>query len=683
MRKGFMPSSLDDLQRYRLLIESVIDYAIFMLDPEGHVTTWNPGAARFKGYSEAEILGQHFSRFYTEPDRASGLPARALATAAHKGSFEHEGWRVRKDGTRFWANVVIDSIRAPSGELLGFAKITRDLTERKLAEDALRQSEEQFRLLVQGVVDYAIYMLDTEGRVTNWNSGAERIKGYTADEILGRHFSCFYLEEDIAAGIPEQALATALREGKYEKESLRRRKDGTRFWAHVVIDPIRDASGRHIGFAKITRDVTARRATEEALAETRARLTQSQKLEAIGQLTGGIAHDFNNLLTAVLGSLALLRKRLPDDPKLTRLIDNALAGAQRGANLTQRLLAFARRQDLQPQPLDLIDLVRGMSELMQSSASGVRIETQFPLRLGRVLGDANQLELAILNLVINARDAMPEGGTITLQGREETVAAQNPLGLEAGDYVRFAVVDTGEGMDADTLSRATEPFFTTKGVGRGTGLGLSMVHGIAEQSGGSLQLKSRKGEGTTAEIWLRRAPRAPLDAPAPADAPGHEHVPPPLAPMIVLVVDDDPLVLQNAAAMLDDLGHHPLEAPSGAKALGLLRARGDVDLVITDQVMPEMTGLELANAIKAEWPDLPVLLATGYAELPANRALDLPKLAKPFGQDVLAQALVHALSRPADAVAPLGGRKMSSSKRAPPPGHLVHPRRFRRYPPRG
>ena len=634
-----------DEQRFRLLVEAVVDYAIYMLDPTGRVVSWNAGAQRFKGYTEAEILGHHFSRFYTDEDRAAGVPARALATAAREGRFEAEGWRVRKDGARFWANVVIDPIRTPSGELVGFAKVTRDLTARKATEDALRLSEERFRRLVQGVTDYAIYMLDPDGRVANWNAGAERIKGYTADEIIGQHFSRFYTERDRAAGIPAHALATAAGAGKYENEALRVRKDGTEFWAHVVIDPIYDDDGKLAGFAKITRDVTERRRAEEALADARAKLLQSQKMEAVGQLTGGIAHDFNNLLTAVLGSLELLRKRLPDDPKLRRLLDNAVQGAQRGASLTQRMLAFARRQDLKVEAVDVSDLVRGMSDLLQRSiGSRIRIETRFPLGLAAAQGDPNQLELALLNLVLNARDAMPEGGTIVLSARQETIGPDNPDRLAPGDHVCISVADTGEGMDEATLARAAEPFFTTKGVGRGTGLGLSMVHGVAEQSGGRLLLRSRPGEGTTAEIWLR-----PADLAAVVDQalPEETGAPVRARPLTILVVDDDALVLMNTAAMLDDLGHEVLEASSGQQALRVLRRGKPVDLVLTDQVMPGMTGLDLLAEIAAEWPGVPVVLASGYAELPAGTDPDLPRLAKPFQQEALARAVAqHA--RPAE-----------------------------------
>ena len=317
-RERFDASSSGD-SRYRMLVDAVTDYATYMLDPDGRISSWNPGARRLKGYEESEILGEHFSRFYTEADRQTGLPRRALEIAAREGKFEGEGWRCRKDGTRFWAYVVIDPIRDASGNLVGFAKVTRDLTERKLAEEALRQSEQQFRLLIQSVTDYAIYMLTPDGRVSSWNAGAERIKGYLPEEIIGEHFSRFYTEEDRQAGVPQTALETAAREGRFEKEGWRVRKDGSQFMASIVIDAIRAPDGKILGFAKITRDITERREAERALQEAREALFQSQKMDAVGQLTGGVAHDFNNLLMAVLGSLELVRKRLPADPKMMRL----------------------------------------------------------------------------------------------------------------------------------------------------------------------------------------------------------------------------------------------------------------------------------------------------------------------------------------------------------------------------
>jgi PAS domain S-box-containing protein len=580
-------------QRFRMLVEAVADYAIYMLDPHGVVQTWNAGAERFKGYTPDEIIGQHFSRFYPEEDCQSGLPARALEIASREGRFEQEGWRVRKDGSRMWAHVVIDPIRDNSGNLVGFAKITRDITEKKAAQEELRRSEERFRLLVQGVSDYAIYMLDPLGRVTNWNPGAERFKGYTEQEIVGEHFSRFYTEEDRQSGLPARALETAAREGRFLHEGWRVRKDGTPFWADVVIDAIRDEDGNLIGFAKITRDVTERREAQLALEEARARLVQSQKMETVGQLTGGIAHDFNNLLAVVLGNLDLARKRLPDDPKLRQLIDNSLEAAKRGASLTQRMLAFARRQELKTEPVDVTERVRNMAEILQGAIGpNVQINSQFPLRIRPAVVDANQLELAILNLAVNARDAMPEGGTLTIAAQEVCVGPDDPSGLKPGDYIRLSVTDTGEGMDEQTLARAVEPFFTTKGIGKGTGLGLSMIHGFAEQSSGRLMLKSQKAKGTTAELLLPVAAQGPAaTSKAEPESPRRMR---PFRKLCVLVVDDDPLVLMNTAAMLEDLGHEVVEAISGEQALRVLRRGNGIDLVITDHLMPGMTGAELS-----------------------------------------------------------------------------------------
>src|SRR4029453_4473735 len=310
--------AMSEAERIQLLIGAVKDYAIYMLDSEGRVATWNPGAERFKGYKAAEIIGQHFSRFFTPEDMAADVPGRALRIAAREGRFEAEGWRMRKDGSRFWANTVIDSIRDDKGKLLGFAKITRDVTDKSEQEQALFESEQLFRMLVQGGRDYAIYMLDKDGRITNWNAGAEAIKGYKAGEIIGEHFSRFYTEEERSSGEPERALETALEHGKYEREAWRVRQDGSLFWASVLIDPIYDENGEHIGFAKVTRDITQKKLDQEELEHTREALAQAQKLQALGELTGGIAHDFNNLMTVIAGASDFLLKRrdLPEEKKI-------------------------------------------------------------------------------------------------------------------------------------------------------------------------------------------------------------------------------------------------------------------------------------------------------------------------------------------------------------------------------
>jgi PAS domain S-box-containing protein len=636
-------SDRDEAERSRILVEAITDYAIYMLDRSGRVTSWNAGAERIKGYKADEVIGQNFAQFYTEEDRAKGLPERVLATSAREGKFEGQGWRVRKDGSRFWAHVVVDPIRNSQGELTGYAKVTRDLTQWHEAQEALRRSEEQFRLLVQGVTDYALYMLSPEGIVTNWNIGGQRIKGYAPHEIIGRHFSQFYTEEDRARRLPQRALETAAREGRYESEGWRVRKDGSRFWSHVVVDAIRAPDGALLGFAKITRDITERKAALESLDRAREALFQSQKMEAVGQLTGGVAHDFNNLLMAVLGSLELLRKRISGDPQHLRLLDNAILGAKRGATLTQRMLAFARRQELDARPLDLPLLAHGMSELLERSLGmDVGIEMVFPASLPRIMADQNQLELALLNLCVNARDAMKAGGNIRIMADEEHVGADNERGLARGNYVRLVVTDTGEGMSAETLARATEPFFTTKGVGKGTGLGLSMVHGMAEQMGGKLTLWSRPGEGTSAEIWLP----AMSDGDSPEHAQTEVREPAAAAGRLkILAVDDDRLVLFNTTAMLEEMGHNVVEAVSGEEALARLREQ-NFDLVITDQSMPRMTGLQLMEEIHANWPKLPVILATGYAEIPGGTHLKAPRLSKPFTERDLAHAVAAAGRQP-------------------------------------
>ncbi len=648
MAKDAGGDTVQERDRYRLLVNAITDYAIYMLDPEGRVVSWNAGAERFKGYTPSEILGEHFSRFYSEEDRAADVPARALKQAATEGRFEQEGWRVRKDGTRFWAHVVIDPIWSPDdGSLIGYAKITRDLTERKLAAEALRKSEEEFRLLVEGVVDYAIYMLDPEGRVTTWNMGAQRIKGYRPEEIIGGHFSTFYTEADRAAGAPAEALSIAAREGRFETEALRVRKDGSRFNAHVVIDAIRNEEGELLGFAKVTRDVTERVESHRALEGAKEALFQSQKIEAIGQLTGGIAHDFNNLLMAVLGSLELVRKRLDYDPRITPLIDNAIQGAERGAVLTQRMLSFARKQELKFVAVDVPLLVQGMSEFIERTIGpNIEVALRFPRGLPRVHTDPYQLEAALLNLVVNARDAMPRGGAITITA-EPSAHPDALAGTSDAGFVRISVRDTGEGMDEETLKRATEPFFTTKGAGKGTGLGLSMVHGLAEQSGGRFGLTSGEGEGVTAHIWLPVAAageEAEVTAVTPAECSGRQG-------LRILAVDDDRLVLINTAAMLEDLGHTVITATSGKEGLEAVQRESDIDLVITDEVMPKMSGSQMAARMLEARPDLPIGVVTGYADL-ADRgsrlSLGLPRLGKPFTQAALA-AFVDQLMVAGDA----------------------------------
>jgi PAS domain S-box-containing protein len=601
-------SGLDD--KFELLVQSVTDYAIFMLDSDGVVTSWNPGARRFKGYEAGEIIGQHFSAFYTPEDLERQIPKIALETAQRDGRFEAEGWRVRKDGSRFWANVVIDPIWLPDGELVGFAKVTRDLSERRAAEEKLRQSEERFRLLVQSVSDYAIFMLDTEGRVSSWNAGAERFLGYGADEIIGEHFSRVYTEEERTAGAPEAALAEAKRDGRFDAEGWRVRKDGSQFWSSVIIDPILNDDGELIGFAKVTRDLTERREIED-------QLRQSQKMEAVGQLTGGIAHDFNNLLTGISGSLEMMQVRMAQGrtAEVDRYFIAAQGAVKRAAALTHRLLAFSRRQTLDPRPGNVNRLLDGLEELVRRTMGpGIDVEVVGASGVWPVLVDANQLENAILNLCINARDAMPDGGKLTIETAnrwlDERAAREHDLPV--GQYVSLCVTDTGTGMTPEVIAKAFDPFFTTKPLGEGTGLGLSMIYGFARQSGGHIRIYSEVGQGTTMCLYLPRHNEDALD---------DDHVAPQSQTMplgegeVVLVVDDEPTIRMLVSEILSDSGYSVIEAPDGPTGLRLLESNTRIDLLITDIGLPGgMNGRQVADAARVSRPDLKVLFITGYAE---------------------------------------------------------------------
>ena len=380
---------------------------------------------------------------------------------------------------------------------------------------------------------------------------------------------------------------------------------------------------------------------EERTREREAALAQvheMRKVESLGQLTGGVAHDFNNLLMAVLGNLELVRKFLPSDPKIRRLIDGAIQGAERGATLTKRMLAFARRQELKPETVDVPNLIDSMVEMLRRSLGpGIQIKTDFETDLPPTRVDPNQLELALLNLALNARDAMPLGGRLTISAHRERIGAGDVPGLQPGDYVCIAERDTGEGMDEVTLKRATEPFFTTKGAGRGTGLGLSMVDGLVAQSGGAMRITSQQGAGSTVELWLPVAEAEAIERPRP------------VAPQRVqesrccrvLVIDDDPIVLAGTAAMLEDLGHTATEVDSAEQGLKILQSDASIDLVITDHAMPGMTGTELAKRIRRKWPELPVIIATGYAELPGELDPSVPRLSKPYRQQDLAAVVAQ------------------------------------------
>lgn len=604
-----------------------------VIDANGIFRSVSPSWTRILGHPADAVVGRHFRDFMHPDDVTASSNAFARAFGNEElNNYENRFEAVDGSYHRIeWHTTLEDGLVYAYG---------RDVTERRRVEEALSSSEEQFRHLVQGVTDYAIYMLDLEGHVSSWNEGARRIKGYEPEEIIGEHFSRFYPKEDRAKGEPTRALETARREGRFLAEGWRVKKSGERFRASVVIDAIRDDDGRPIGFAKITRDITEREQTQRELELARETLFQSQKMEAIGQLTGGVAHDFNNLLMAVLSSLDLLRKRLPNDPLMQRLLNNAVEGAQRGATLTQRMLAFARRQDLKVDRVDVSQLLAGMNDLVQRSIGPEwPITTSFPLKLPAVRADANQLEMALLNLIVNARDATPSGGPILISATCQDLKDNAVTKLPTGSYVRLVVKDQGMGMDPETLQRATEPFFTTKGVGKGTGLGLPMVHGMAQQIGGTFDLVSKKGEGTSAILWLPIAQSEPVKA----ETPVIEDVRPPASSMTILAVDDDALVLINTVALLEDLGHTVIEAASAHEALELFRARKDIDLLVTDQAMPNITGVELISAIDEIRPGMPAIIASGYGEGVSIPGRDVVRLGKPFNQVRLAEAIAEAV----------------------------------------
>src|SRR5438067_4748645 len=440
-------------RRFRLLVQAVKDCAIYMLDPSGIIVNWNSGAERLKGYLAAEIVGQHFSKFYTREDRMAGLPARVLETTLREGHYEAEGWRLRKDGGRFWAAVEVDAIRDENNQLIGFAKVTRDITERQVAQQTLRETARQFRTLIGGVTDYALFMLDPNGLVVNWNTGAERIKGYAADEIIGQHFSRFYTERDRASGLPALALQTAAQEGRYEAEGWRVRKDGSLFWANAIIDRITDEHGALIGFAKITRDITERRNAQLALQEAQAQRAQAQKMEALGQLTGGVAHDFNNLLMIVGGHLQSLKKLVGDDERGRRAAEAIELATKRGATLTRQLLTFSRRQTFHPTMSNLnerIDAFRNM--LTTSLGASARLVTDIPGETWPVLIDTSEFELALVNLALNARDALPaQDGVITVSAENVQLTPQQTPAHLQGEFVALSVADNGSGIAPDIL----------------------------------------------------------------------------------------------------------------------------------------------------------------------------------------------------------------------------------------
>ena len=585
---------------FRKIVEDVQDYAIFLLDRGGHVRSWNSGAQRIKGYSADEIIGRHFSAFYPHEAIERRWPQQELEFASAQGRFEDEGWRVRKDGTLFWANVVITALRSASGEVRGFAKITRDLTGRRRQEEALRQSEERFRLLIESVRDYAIFMLDTQGRVASWNAGAERINRYRADEIIGEHFRVFYNEEARRRGWPEEELRRARDEGRYEEEGIRLRKDGSTFWANVVITPVWDAAGELRGYAKVTRDLTDRKRVETL--ETTERQTQ--------EFLAVLAHELRNPLAPISNALNLLVRKSTADPaeiwvrdvlqrqtaQLSRLVDDLLDISR----ITRAALVLDRK------PTDLRTIVRHAADASLQWFEGRRQTLAVSLPEERLVAEVDEVRMGqvVQNLLHNASKYTAESGAIELTARRQ------------GDDAVIVVRDNGIGMTPEVLATAFELFKQARqGLDRsqgGLGVGLTLVQRIVKMHGGNVEAKSEgpgRGSEFVVRLALRKEPaivRPGAEAPAMGKGPKRR----------ILVVDDNRDAAHALRLLLENDGHEVRVAGDGPTGLAMAREyRPDVALL--DIGLPQMNGFELAQQMRRD-PALGTTLlvaVTGYGQM--------------------------------------------------------------------
>jgi PAS domain S-box-containing protein len=613
---------------FQLLVEAVHDYAIYMLDPAGNVASWNTGAERIKGYTAEEILGRHFSCFFTPQDQASGKPQLALTDALSNGRHEEEALRVRKDGSRFWAHVTVSPLVDNAGMHQGFAKVTRDVTER-------RQGDESFlRSVLDSAID-AIISMDETGTIETTNLASERIFGYSRGELLGRNVKMLMPEPDHSRH--DSYLGNYLRTGQAKiigigREVTGRRKNGTPIFLHLSVSEfnMRADGSRH--FTGILRDITESRQMSR-------QLQQSQKMDAIGQLTGGIAHDFNNLLAIVVANVEMALDEVKAETELRKLLTGALNSALHGGELTHRLLAFSRQQPLEPAAFSINKMLPDVVAILKRTlGEGISVRMETSEDLWPAFADPSQVQDAVANLAINARDAMPDGGVLTIETAnirlDEEYARGNP-GVKPGDYAMLAVTDTGTGMPPEIIERAVEPFFTTKPEGKGTGLGLSMIYGFAKQSNGHLKIYSEVGHGTTVKLYL---PRATVDAVTEVErAEASEELP--RGTETILLAEDNSELRYSAAAQLEKFGYQVLTAQSGEAALALLRGTDHIDLLFSDIVMAgKLTGVDLAREAKQLRPRIQVLLTTGYAEkaISARGQHDWPILRKPYRRRDLA-----------------------------------------------
>jgi PAS domain S-box-containing protein len=684
------PDSEGDL---RALLD-VLPAAVYTTDAAGRVTYYNKAAAKLAG-REPELGTDEWCvtwRLYN----VDGTPLphdrcpMAIAIAENRAVRGAEAVLERPDGTRVPFVPYPTPLRDPSGALIGAVNMLVDISERKSVENA----RAHLAAIVQSSDD-AIISKDLNSIVTTWNPAAEAIFGYSADEMIGRHIHVLFPPERLGE---EDLILDRIRRGDRVDhfETVRRHKDGRDIDVSLTISPVRDDAGRIIGASKIARDITAKKHSERVLRDlnenlekrvaertrelaalnerlmtevaerehTEAALLQAQKMEAVGQLASGLAHDFNNLLAAILGNLELMEMRIKDE-RMLKLLQAAVRSARRGATLNEQLLAFSRKQHLAPRPVAIEELVKGIDELLRRTLGGtVEVAIAITADLWPALVDPHQLELVLLNLAINARDAMPLGGRLVIETRNIAAAAvDRSLDLAPGDYVLVAVADTGIGMSPEVLARACEPFFTTKEPGKGSGLGLAQVYGVARQSGGCMRLKSAVGKGTRVELYL---PRSFEQAETAEDAADQNKPAAFGSKTRVLIVDDHEDVREVIVAYLEALGCDVVQASSGRTALDFLSENSRaVNLLIADYAMPEMSGLELLRAVRAQNPTLPVIIVTGYAETGDfdDHRLDAVLLKKPFRMNELGATIEMALARrnEADAtkVVPLRARKRS------------------------
>ncbi len=635
------PRTLSDASedRFQLLVESVHDYEIFMIDPDGLVFSWNPGAEKSNGYSSDEIIGQHISVLYTPEDVAAGKPERGLRDALADGRYEEEGLRLRKGAVPYMASVVITRIQNAQGRHLGFANVTRDLTAQRESGEALHLRERALASLTQGVCITDCSVPDHP--ISYVNDAFLAMSGYSREECIGRN--CRFLQgPDTAAESVDKLRHAIDAQQSISVELLNYRKDGTQFWNALTISPIRDASDHVTHFVGVLNDVSSFKLLEQ-------QYRQAQKMEAVGQLAGGVAHDFNNLLTVIAGYSEMLLLTLPPADPTTEAVQAISEAGERAAGLTRQLLSFSRQAVLETKIVDINEVVRDAESLLRRMlGEDVVLATRLGADLRPVNVDPAHFGQVLLNLAVNARDAMPEGGKLTIQTAmmflDDGYVAQH-ADFRPGMHIKLDVSDNGCGMPPAVRAKAFEPFFTTKDVGKGTGLGLATVHGIVKQSGGSVNLYSEVGIGTTFSIYVPT-----VDAQAGAVAPDRAESPDLAGHEIILLVEDDDAVRTVAERALTAQGYTVWPASSGAIALELLAANGGhVDLLVTDVVMPGMSGRALAEEVATRYAHLKVLFLSGYTDDAVIRhgilREDVSFLQKPFTPNTLARKVREVLSR--------------------------------------